>query len=61
MQHCYKKGAYSAILLFHIIPFHSSPVLILPYARKFLRYVNFADFMVTYGYSKNLIRENLLV
>ena len=31
-----------------------------PYVRKFPRYVNFAELMVTYGYSKNLIRENLL-
>ena len=30
-------------------------------ARKFPRYVNFVDFTVTYGYSKNLIRESLLV
>ena len=31
------------------------------YPRKFPRYVNFMDFTVTYGYSENLIRENLLV
>ena len=29
--------------------------------RKFPQYVNFADFTVTYRYSENLIRENLLV
>ena len=33
----------------------------IPYARKFPRYVNFTDFAVTYCYSENLIRENLLV
>ena len=33
----------------------------IPYARKFPQYVNFADFMVTYWYSENLICENLLV
>ena len=33
----------------------------IPYAQKFPRYVNFTDFTVTYRYSKNLIRENLLV
>ena len=33
----------------------------IPYAQKFPWYVNFADFMVTYGYSENLIHENLLV
>ena len=31
------------------------------YVGKFPRYVNFADFTVTYGYGENLIRENLLV
>ena len=33
----------------------------IPYTWKFSWYVNFADFTVTYGYSKNLICENLLV
>ena len=36
-------------------------VSVIPYAQKFLRYVNFADYMVIYGYSENLIREKLLV
>ena len=31
------------------------------YAQKFPRHVNFVDFTITYWYSKNLIRENLLV
>ena len=44
-----------------LICFYTTVLVTLPYARKFLQYVNFADFTVTYGYSKNLIRENLLV
>ena len=35
--------------------------VMIPYTRKFPRYVNFADFAVTYWYSENLICENLLV
>ena len=36
-------------------------IVLLPYAWKFLRYVNLVDFTVTYRYSENLICENLLV
>ena len=43
-----------------VIKFEILTRLIL-YARKFPRYVNFADFTVIYCYSKNLICENLLV
>ena len=35
--------------------------LVIPYEQKFLQYVNFKDFAVTYRYSENLIHENLLV
>ena len=33
------------------------PTIIIPYTWKFLQYVNFAHFAVTYKYSKNLINE----
>ena len=46
---------------FILLKLASTNSIQLTYARKFPRYVNFANSTVTYRYSENLIYENLLV